>query len=351
MRRCFELAQKGRGFVSPNPLVGCVIVKNDKIISEGWHEKYGSMHAEAMAITNCKESLNGAVLYCNLEPCCHSNKKTPPCLPLVISSGIKKVVIANRDPNTEVAGKSVEQMRKVGIEVLEDVLKKEGLELNRFFFKHILKKIPWITVKIAQSLDGKISISKNVQTWLTGKEAMQAVHNLRSEYDAVMVGAQTVITDNPQLTVRHVEGRNPIKIIVDGKLRISEKALIFKKIEPQRTFIFCDQKNEKSERANTLKRYAQVIGCPLNPEGQIDIKYIFGILGAKGIISVLVEGGQSIFSQCIESNIFDEVIIVQSPKILGRGINSLVIKDHVNLMFNNSKQLGTDCWINLRKKS
>lgn len=350
IQRCFDLAQRGKGLVSPNPLVGCVIIKEDKIISEGWHTKYGEPHAEAMAINNTKISLAGATLYCNLEPCCHTNKKTPPCLPLIFNAGIHKVVLSNRDPNPKVSGKSIGQMRNSGIEVVESILGEQGLELNRFFFKHIMSKIPWITVKIAQSLDGKISTSHDEQTWLTGKESGKFVHGLRSEYDAVLVGAQTIIVDDPQLTVRDVEGRDPIKVIVDGNLRINENASIFKKNSPGRVYIFCSEKNAISKKAESLKQYGQVIGCTLNSSGLIDFEYILKFLGDIGIISVLVEGGQSIFSQCIESNLYDEIIILQSPKILGHGIVGVKNKDPVNLKLNNTIQFGEDCCINLRKQ-
>lgn len=350
MRRCFDLAQKGKGFVSPNPLVGCVIVKDGKIISEGWHAKFGEAHAEVMAISKTREDLKKATLYCNLEPCCHSTKKTPPCLPLVINSGIKKVVLCTSDPNPEVAGKSIEHMLKAGIEVQDGLLKEEGLELNRFFFKHIKTGNPWITVKIAQSLDCKISASHSEQTWLTGKESGTFVHGLRSEYDAVLVGAQTIITDNPKLTVRKIEGRDPVKVVIDGKLSISENASIFNN-KPGRTYIFCEEKETSSEKAKALKNHSTLIGCPLNFNGLIDLGFIFNFLGGEGIMSILVEGGQSIFSQTIESNLFDEVIILQTPNILGPGIEGLKIKEQVRLNLKYTMQLDKDCCINLRKES
>ena len=202
IRRSFHLAQKGKGHVSPNPLVGAVIVKNGKVIGKGYHKKYGSAHAEVNAINNSTESVAGSTLYCNLEPCSHIKKQTPPCVPLIIQKKIKKVVISNFDPNKEVNGKGIKQLREAGVEVVTDVLEDEGKDLNKFYFKYVKEKLPYITLKIAQSIDGKISVAKNKQTWLTGKESIKYVHKLRSEYDAVLVGAGTIRTDNPQLNVR-----------------------------------------------------------------------------------------------------------------------------------------------------
>ncbi len=169
LKRCFELAAKGAGTVSPNPLVGTVIVKNGKVIGEGYHKKYGEPHAEVDAFNNSTEDVKGATLYCNLEPCCHTNKQTPPCVPLIINKKILRVVISNLDPNPEVSGEGIKQLRDAGIEVITDLLKNEGEELNKFYFNYVKKKIPYITLKVAQSIDGKISKSNNEQSWLTGR--------------------------------------------------------------------------------------------------------------------------------------------------------------------------------------
>ena len=170
IRRCFQLALKSAGYVSPNPLVGCVIVKEGKVIAEGSHEKFGAPHAEINAINSASESVEGATLYCNLEPCCHVRKKTPPCVPELIKNKIKKVVISNTDPNPEVAGNGIEQLRRAGIEVEEGVLEEEGKYLNRFFFKYIRTGLPYVAMKIARSTDGFISAKEGTQTWITGKE-------------------------------------------------------------------------------------------------------------------------------------------------------------------------------------
>jgi diaminohydroxyphosphoribosylaminopyrimidine deaminase/5-amino-6-(5-phosphoribosylamino)uracil reductase len=190
---CFKLAKKVRGFVSPNPLVGAVLVKNGKVIGQGYHRKYGGDHAEVNAIKKSNENVSGSTLYCNLEPCCHTNKQTPPCVPLIIQKKIKRVVISNLDPNKSVNGKGLKQLQAAGIEVTTRVLENEGKKLNKFYFKYVEAIFPYVTLKIAQSIDGKIAITNKKQTWLTGKESVKFVHKLRSDYDAIIVGVETMI--------------------------------------------------------------------------------------------------------------------------------------------------------------
>lgn len=347
--KCFELAKLGKGHVSPNPLVGSVIVKNGQIISSGWHAQAGKSHAEAVAIARAGQDLNDSTLYCNLEPCSHTNKKTAPCTPMIIKSGIKKVIFSNIDPNPQVAGKSVDILRKAGIEVKYSVLEEEGAELNRFFFKYIQQKIPWIHLKMAQSLDGKISISRNTQTWLTGDASAEYVHSLRAEHDAVLVGAGTIAADNPLLNVRHVEGRDPLKIIIDGRLNLSAQSKIFKDASPGKTWIFYNAKHGQTDKINMLKQNATLIALTPSKNGLINLNDVLQYCGTNNIISILVEGGQSIFSQFFESNLFDEITVLQSPKILGNGLDSLLIKKQISLKLHNTFRLDNDYGINFRK--
>ena len=246
IKECFKLAAKGKGYASPNPLVGAVLVKNGKIIGKGYHKNYGEAHAEVNAIKNSKVNVTGSTLYCNLEPCCHKDKQTPPCVPLIIKKKIKRVVISNLDPNKAVNGKGVRQLQAAGIEVTTGVLEKDGSELNKFYFKNIKEKLPYVTLKVAQSIDGKISISKKEQIWLTGKKSVNYVHKLRSEYDAVLVGAGTIKSDNPLLTVRKVKGRDPLRVIIDGKLSIPISSRVIECQVPQKTIIITS--NGASER-------------------------------------------------------------------------------------------------------
>jgi len=349
IERCFELALRGRGKVSPNPLVGAVLVKNNSIISEGWHAEFGKDHAEAMAIKKAAGDLTGATLYCNLEPCIHTNKKTPPCYPLVVNSGIKRVVLSNLDPNPSVAGKSIQQMRQKGIHVENAVLEEKGLELNRFFFKHIKSKKPWVTLKIAQSIDGKISKSSKEQTWLTGTKSKEYVHSLRSEYDAVVVGSNTVNVDNPLLNVREVKGRNPLKIIISGGLNLAADAEVLKRSIEEPVWVFCDEKLIDSAK-DTYNNSVRFIGCPLEDGGKIDLNLILDFLYKENIGCVLLEGGQSLFSGFLRNNLCDELVVLQAAIVLGEGLMSVEMDAYRDFRLNYVKSLGNDLCFNLRKK-
>jgi diaminohydroxyphosphoribosylaminopyrimidine deaminase/5-amino-6-(5-phosphoribosylamino)uracil reductase len=342
IKRCFELAKKGKGHVSPNPLVGAILVKNGEVIGKGYHKKYGSAHAEVNAVNNSTEKVAGSTLYCNLEPCCHANKQTPPCVPLIIEKKISKVVISNFDPNKEVNRKGVKQLREAGVEVITDILENEGKDLNKFYFKYVKDKLPYITLKIAQSIDEKISLAKNEQTWLTGKESKKFVHKLRSEYDAVLVGAGTIRTDNPLLTVRNVKGRNPIRIIIDGKLNIPLKSKILNSNDPESTWIITSSNVDEKKIKVLSKKGLRVFKIATKRQTKLELKKIMKVLAKQKITSVLVEGGRNIFSQFLKEEMFDKVIILQAPKVLGSGIGIPNIKKIKNLKLLSVKELGDD---------
>ncbi len=347
MKRCLKLAAKGRGMVNPNPMVGAVIVKNNRIIGEGWHKKYGGAHAEVNAIGSAVESVEGATIYCSLEPCCHYKKQTPPCVPLIITSKIKKVVVASLDPNPEVNGLGIRQLRDAGIEVEFGLLEDEAKELNKFYFKYVTEKIPYVTLKIAQSLDGKISIARNKQTWLTGEKARRFVHQQRAIHDAVLVGTNTVKVDNPLLNVRDVKGRNPYRIILDGNLTVPVKSKIFKPDDVEKTWIITSTNADESKVKRIEKTGAKVFLLPPNANGKLSLKRVLKLLAKEKITSLFVEGGQDIFSQFISQKYFDEIMILQSPLILGKGINSVSLKGKIKLTIKNSKKLGEDLLITL----
>jgi len=342
IEQCFNIARKGLGHVSPNPLVGALIVKNGKVIGRGYHKKSGEAHAEVNAIKNAAENVAGATLYCNLEPCCHTNKKTPPCVPLIIKSKIKKVVISNLDPNEEVNGKGLKQLADADIEVVKGVLGEEGKEINKFYFKYITKKLPYVTLKIAQSLDGKISEYRHKQTWLTGKESVKYVHRLRSEYDAVLVGANTIKVDNPLLTVREFKGRNPLRIIIDGKLSIPLSSRILNNNEPEKTWIFTSSNSNKKKLKQIENRGVKAFSVKSSANKKIDLKSVLKELAKNKVTSVLVEGGQEIFSQFFNQKLFDELIVLQSPKILSKGISGFNSKRLNKLQLLKEDKLGND---------
>jgi len=351
INRCFKLARKGAGNVSPNPLVGSVLIKNRKVIGEGWHKKIGEAHAEVDVVKNAKGKVYGSTLYCNLEPCCHTNKKTPPCAPFIIRNKIKKVVISNLDPNPEVNGKGVKRLREVGIEVITGALEDEGNEVNKFYFKFVKEKLPYITLKIAQSVDGKISLSNKEQTWLTGKLSVKYVHKLRSEYDAVLVGAGTIKTDNPLLTVREVKGRNPKRIIIDGKLRIPTESNVIKNAKSTETWMLTSTVSPKKKIEILLKKGVKIFQLQTDKNKRLNIEGVLKELANQEITSVLVEGGSEIFSQFIEKELFDELIILQSPKILGKGIGYYNFKKMKKLQLMDVEKLGNDIKLVYRRNS
>ncbi|MBI5807339.1 MAG: bifunctional diaminohydroxyphosphoribosylaminopyrimidine deaminase/5-amino-6-(5-phosphoribosylamino)uracil reductase RibD [Ignavibacteriales bacterium] len=336
---CFELASQAKGFTSPNPLVGCVIVKNGKIIGSGYHKKYGEAHAEKEAINNAIESVEGATLFCNLEPCSHLNKQTPPCVPLIIKSGIKKVVISNRDPNPFVNGKGIAELKSNGIEVVENILSEKGLEFNKFYFKSVTQKLPYITLKIALSKDGFINKLGKVRTKITGEQADLYVHQLRSEYDAVLVGANTINIDNPQLNVRYVKGKNPKRIVLDGNLSSNLDSIIFNDEQKSNTMVFCSDKlsNEKTEKF--LNNDIHLIQVKPNYNNQLEILSVLEILTKEKITSLFVEGGAKIFDQFIKENLFDEIIIIRSKENFGNGI----MPENLNII----SKLKKYSWLNL----
>lgn len=349
MRLCFDLAKKGSGSVSPNPLVGAVIVKNDKIISTGYHQKYGGGHAERNAIENAEQDLAGATLYCNLEPCMHTDKKTPPCVPEIISNKIKKVVISNVDTNPKVNGRGIKILEDAGIEVISNVLEKEGRELNRFYFKSIETGFPYVTIKMAISLDGKISAAERTQTWLTGIESKVFVHQQRSIYDAVLVGANTVNIDNPILTVREIEGRNPVRIILDGNLSSKIESNIFNDKEIK-TLVLCSTNTDEKKKNNFREKGIGLIELETGADTKINLKEVLKKLSELKITSLFVEGGGSIFAGFISQRLFDEIIVLKAPITLNCGVDTVSIDEIKDLYLSHQEQLGEDILLNFKIK-
>lgn len=305
---CLTLAKKGAGHVSPNPLVGCVIVKDGVIIGKGFHKRFGKAHAEVEAVKDAKQngySLKGAVVYVNLEPCSHFGK-TPPCTELLINEKVSEVVIGMEDPNPEVKG--IKILRRAGISVKTGVLKDKCEELNKFFIKYITQKLPYITLKIAQSADGKISDKFGKSKYITGVKSRKFVHKLRSEYDAVLVGANTVLLDNPELTVRDVKGRNPLRVIISGTSPLKSNLKIFK---DSNYFLVS---NKKSDGKNVMQVKSK--------NGYLDLKEVVCRLYERGISSLLVEGGAKIFSEFVKLKLVDEIIFITAPVIIGNGLSS-----------------------------
>lgn len=333
MKRAIELAELGMGHVSPNPMVGCVIVKNDRIISEGYHEKYGEFHAERNALLRCEDDTTGAQAYVTLEPCCHHGK-TPPCTEILIEKGIKKVYIGSADPNPLVAGKGVKLLREHGIEVVEGVLRSECDQMNEIFFHYITKKTPFVAMKYAMTLDGKIACASGDSKWVTSEASRHFVQKLRKQYSGIMVGIGTVLCDDPMLNCRIEEGVDPIRIICDSKLRIPLDSQIVKTADKIPTIVAYTQFGASDSVASGIKppeflvqemeskkQQLMEAGITLleagNDKGQISLKNLMEQLGSRKIDSVLLEGGGTLNASALQEGIVNKVYAFVAPKLVG----------------------------------
>lgn len=316
MERAVLLAERGSGFVNPNPLVGAVIVKDDRIIGEGWHEYYGGLHAERNAFKNCREDAAGATLYVTLEPCCHYGK-TPPCTEAVIEHGISRVVVGLTDPNPLVASKGIEKLRNAGIEVITGVSENNIRELNRVFLKYMMTGLPWVVMKTAMTLDGKIASVTGDSHWVTGEEARQRVQKMRAENMGIMVGAGTVAADDPMLNCR-LEGnvRQPVRIIVDSGARIAMDSNIVKTAGTYRTIVAHTEKAGKEKIKQLGLAAVETLMCE-EQEGRVSIAYLLKQLGIAGIDSVLLEGGGELNYSFLNKGFVDEVFTFVALKLIG----------------------------------
>lgn len=314
MKLALELAKKGEGKTAPNPMVGAVIVKDGRIIGQGYHTKIGALHAEREAFASLTESAKGATLYVTLEPCCHYGK-TPPCTEAIIEHGIKRVVVAALDPNPLVAGKGIQILQDHGIEVTTGVLEEEALELNQIFFHYITSKTPYVTMKYAMSADGKIACHNGSSKWITSEEARNHVHILRNRYRAIMVGIGTVLADDPLLTCRIENGVNPIRIVCDTSLRIPLTSNIMKSAKQVSTYIACH--TDHKEKKNALESLgAVIIDTPLK-DGTLDLQWLLTTFGSMGIDSILVEGGGTLNESLLKTQMIQSLMVYIAPKILG----------------------------------
>ncbi len=311
MKIALALAEKGKGWTHPNPMVGAVLVKNDKIISWGYHEAFGKPHAEQVALKKAGTEAKDATLYVNLEPCCHFGK-TPPCCKLIAEAGVRKVVASISDPNPKVNGKGFAYLRERGIEIVTGVLEKEAEELNRAFLFFHRTGLPWVTGKIALTADGK---SARPERWITSEKARELAHQIRAEHQAIMVGITTVLKDDPFLNVRtqRYPGKKITKIVLDSYLRTPPKAKIFSTGDP--VFLF----TKKSPLSNSDKKFkgAEIVKVSASQKGGLNLEEVLKELAKRGIISVLVEGGISLLSSFIEERLINELLIFQAGKLGG----------------------------------
>jgi diaminohydroxyphosphoribosylaminopyrimidine deaminase/5-amino-6-(5-phosphoribosylamino)uracil reductase len=303
-------------------MVGAVIVRNGKIIGRGYHKKCGDYHAEINAINNVKGSIRGSTLYINLEPCSHYGR-TPPCVDTLIKKGLKRVVVGTPDPNPEVNGKGIKILRSKGIKVDVGILDTECRQLNEHYFKFIKSGIPYVSVKYAQTLDGRIATKTGDSQWISSEASRKYVHFLRSTNDGIMVGAGTVIADNPQLTVRHAKGKNPLRIIVDSKLRIPIKSSVLTDDNPHQTII-ATTSNTPARKITAIKKLGvEVLVVRKERNGKVSFSSLLKELGKREIMSVLVEGGSGMITALLKVNLVDKMIIPISPRILGKGLEAI----------------------------
>ncbi|MGN0159016.1 MAG: bifunctional diaminohydroxyphosphoribosylaminopyrimidine deaminase/5-amino-6-(5-phosphoribosylamino)uracil reductase RibD [Brotaphodocola sp.] len=314
MRLALQLAENGCGWTSPNPMVGAVIVKNGAIIGQGWHEKYGGPHAERNALASCQTSADGATMYVTLEPCCHYGKQ-PPCTHAILEAGIKRVVIGSDDPNPLVSGKGIQFLRTHGIEVTEHILKEDCDRLNEVFFHYIQTKHPFVVMKYAMTMDGKIAAYTGASKWITGEISRNHVQKQRHRYSAIMVGVGTVLADDPLLTCRIDNGKNPVRIICDTHLRtpISSQIVRTAKQVPTILATCCSDKDKQLAYEN----YGCHILCLNEKKGHVDLQQLMQILGQKQIDSILLEGGAALNWSALENGIVQKVQAYIAPKLFG----------------------------------
>lgn len=359
MRRAIELAERGVGFTNPNPMVGAVIVKGGKVIGEGWHERCGEWHAERNAFKNCTVPAEGATMYVTLEPCCHYGK-TPPCTEAIIEHGIARVVVGMEDPNPLVAGKGIALLREAGIEVVCGVEEEALREQNRVFLKYISTKLPWVAMKTAMTLDGKIATRTGDSKWITGAEARAYVHELRHRFMAILVGIGTAVADDPLLNCR-IEGRGvrqPIRVVVDSNARLSLDSQLVKTAGEYRTIV-AHTCFAPEERVKALREIGVEMLLCKEKEGLVDVRNLLELLGQSGIDSILLEGGGSLNYTFLSEGLADELYAFIAPKIVG-GMNAKTpvegagmekMADAINLELENVLNIGHDVLLKLKVKN
>ena len=349
MQRAFELAQKGKGFTSPNPMVGTVIVKQGKIVGEGWHKRCGGDHAEVDAFKKAGDKARGATLYVTLEPCSHFGR-TPPCTHAIIKAGIKKVFIGVLDPNPLTHGKSLALLRKAKIEVEVGFLQEELTRMNEVFNKYITQNMPFVVAKCAQTLDGKIATATGESKWITSDETRKYAHDKRSEFDAIMVGINTVLKDNPQLNATRKD-KFLTKIVVDSSLQISLKAKLFQGAKPAQVIVATTAKASKKKIQEFSNKGVQVLIAPSKGRrDHVDLKWLVKELAKKEIPYILIEGGGRLIGRALKDRVVDRLMIYVAPKIIGdqtavssiSGLNIQKIEGVLELKEMSIQPIGTD---------
>ncbi len=330
MRMALSLARRGTGHTSPNPLVGCVLVKDSHVVGMGYHRQYGGPHAEVEALERAGENARESTAYVTLEPCSHYGK-TPPCAPRLVREGIARVVIGSRDPNPKVAGGGVNILEEAGIRVTSGILEEECRRMNRGFFSWHLRGRSWVCLKGALSLDGSIALEDGTSKWITGSRAREIGHLLRGEHDAILVGAGTVRSDDPQLTVRSVAGVSPVPVVMDPRLSLSPERAVF---QASRAVIASgipknpEERRHREERKKNFPPSVSFVELPEIAPGELDCEGLLHKLGEMGLLSVLIEGGAFVASAFLRRHLVDQVALFYGSRILGRGLS---FAEHLHL--------------------
>ncbi|MGA2583669.1 MAG: bifunctional diaminohydroxyphosphoribosylaminopyrimidine deaminase/5-amino-6-(5-phosphoribosylamino)uracil reductase RibD [Tepidisphaeraceae bacterium] len=328
MRRALELARQGRGTVEPNPMVGCVIVQNGVAIGEGFHQQPGGPHAEPIALQNCTSDPAGATAYVNLEPCCHLSKRTPPCVPRLIAAKIARVVVGCRDPNPLVSGRGIDALRAAGIAVDENILGDEAKQLDATFFKHIEQRRPYVTLKWAQSANGKVATIGGERLIISNRASLSAMHRLRGLMDAIMVGINTVLADDPLLTVRDVPAlKNPLRVILDTHLRIPLESRILRSAEEFPVLIYCSHTAVNPRLLDM--RGVEVVPVVTDAHGHVSLAQVLNDLGGRNVTHVMVEPGPILAAAFLRDNLADRAWIFESSK----NVPEKSARDAIDLQF------------------
>ncbi len=355
MKMALKLAGRGDGWTSPNPMVGAVIVKDQQVIGQGYHRRYGEAHAEVNAINDVSGPVEGSTFYVTLEPCSHHGK-TPPCVDRIIEAKVSRVVIGTVDPNPLVSGRGISILNNHDIETEVGILGKQCEELNEKFFKFMRTGMPFVTLKYAQTLDGRIASYTGHSQWISSELSIRFAHRLRGLHDAVLIGIGTVAADDPDLRVRLVRGRNPLRVVVDSTLRIPPGARVLDNQDVAKTLIATGPLRGRGSLPVLKERGVETLAIDEDDRGALDLKKLLAELGKRQISSVLVEGGAGIITSFVKEGLFDRIIAITAPKILGRGIEVVGdleisrVDDSVALEFERICRKGEDIVTYLRKK-
>ncbi|RJQ70227.1 MAG: bifunctional diaminohydroxyphosphoribosylaminopyrimidine deaminase/5-amino-6-(5-phosphoribosylamino)uracil reductase RibD [Desulfobacteraceae bacterium] len=353
MALALALAARGAGYVSPNPLVGAVVIKDDQVVGQGYHQAVGAAHAEVNAIDDAGERASGATLYVTLEPCHHFGR-TPPCTEKIVAAGIRRVVAAMADPNPDVQGGGNDFLQSRGIEVVCGVKEREARQLNESFIKFVTTRQPFVVLKMAATLDGRIATRTGDARWVTGEAARSRVHRLRHAMDAILVGIGTVKSDDPSLTARpaHGKGVDPIRLVLDTRLSMSKRAQMLTQVSNAPTYVVCGPDASEMDHRRLVASGARILESPVK-KGRIDLNALMGQLGRMGITSLLIEGGAQVAGSALAADIVDKMIIFYAPKVTGgddgvsmfRGQGAALMKDALTLQDMTVEMVGEDIMV------